>query len=311
MEYKIGQVFEVKGKWYQFVETNRTCCDNCVFNQGLKCRHPDISMQCARFFRTDGKNGHVVLLDAIGGEYKQGNAIFRDYRCQTKPVTADRRVYINNSDSDISLIISIKIYDLVEKFEQNKEDMKTVKISKDDLNFLVNKIRYGILPKYVDNDKIINEVSKLFSVDDTKHSNSENGGKNLKEFNLETAKSGKPVCARDGRKARIICFDRVTNSTNNEYTGSLVVLITNPNGDEQSWYYTDKGILAGRDEYDNHKYDLMMLPEKKEGWVNLYRDEESKRVYCGEFIFSEREKAEKHYECNDTKVATVPVNWEE
>ena len=23
------------------------------------------------------------------------------------------------------------------------------------------------------------------------------------------------------------------------------------------------------------------------------------------------EKAEKHYECNDTKVATVPVNWEE
>ena len=33
------------------------------------------------------------------------------------------------------------------------------------------------------------------------------GKPTLKEFNLEAAKSGKPVCTRDGRKARIICFD--------------------------------------------------------------------------------------------------------
>ena len=31
---------------------------------------------------------------------------------------------------------------------------------------------------------------------------------NLKPFNLEEAKQGKPVCTMDGRKARIICFDR-------------------------------------------------------------------------------------------------------
>ena len=29
---------------------------------------------------------------------------------------------------------------------------------------------------------------------------------NLKEFDLEAAKAGKPVCTKDGRKARIICF---------------------------------------------------------------------------------------------------------
>ena len=33
----------------------------------------------------------------------------------------------------------------------------------------------------------------------------------LKPFNLEAAKSGKPVCTRDGRKARIICFDAEGN----------------------------------------------------------------------------------------------------
>lgn len=29
----------------------------------------------------------------------------------------------------------------------------------------------------------------------------------FKPFDLEQAKAGKPVCTRDGRKARIICFD--------------------------------------------------------------------------------------------------------
>lgn len=31
---------------------------------------------------------------------------------------------------------------------------------------------------------------------------------NLKPFDLEAAKAGKPVCTRDGRKARIVCYDR-------------------------------------------------------------------------------------------------------
>lgn len=30
---------------------------------------------------------------------------------------------------------------------------------------------------------------------------------NLKEFNLEAAKAGKPIYTRDGRKARILCYD--------------------------------------------------------------------------------------------------------
>ena len=134
MEYKIGQVFEFRGKWYQFVEVNGPCCNNCVFNQGLKCIHSPEPLQCARFFRTDGKNGHVVLLDAIGGEYKQGNAIFRDYRCQTKPVTTDKRVYISNSDSEVGLIVSIRLTSssdmerkIGEIFEYNGEWYQAVK----------------------------------------------------------------------------------------------------------------------------------------------------------------------------------------
>lgn len=29
----------------------------------------------------------------------------------------------------------------------------------------------------------------------------------MEPFNLEEAKAGKPVCTRDGRNARIICYD--------------------------------------------------------------------------------------------------------
>lgn len=32
----------------------------------------------------------------------------------------------------------------------------------------------------------------------------------LKPFDLNAAKAGKPVCTRDGRKARIICFNTKT-----------------------------------------------------------------------------------------------------
>lgn len=136
-------------------------------------------------------------------------------------------------------------------------------------------------------------------------SNTEKIGKNLKPFNLEAVKAGKPVCTRDGRKARIICFD-----SKNDPRRPIVALVEH-NDNELLYEYTIEGKERFSHISTTGTSDLMMLPEKKEGWVNLYRDEESKRVYCGESIFSEREKAEKHYEYNDTKVATVSINWEE
>lgn len=147
--------------------------------------------------------------------------------------------------------------------------------------------------------------NKYMETDIPNLSNSENIGKNLKPFDLQAARSGKPVCTRDGRKARIICFD-----SKNDPRRPIVALVEH-NDNELLYEYTIEGKERFSHIITTGTSDLMMIPEKKEGWVNLYRDEESKRVYCGEFIFSEREKAEKHYECNDTKVATVPVYWEE
>ena len=144
------------------------------------------------------------------------------------------------------------------------------------------------------NEKDVKEINN------PNFSNTEKIGKNLKPFDLQAAKSGKPVCTRDGRKARIVCFDRVTNFTN-EYTGNLIVLVTNPNGDEQSFYYTEKGYLAGGNEYDNHKWGLMMLPEKKEGWINVCKSD----LYKDKEIALHDAKQLKDY------IDTVKVEWEE
>lgn len=71
---------------------------------------------------------------------------------------------------------------------------------------------------------------------------------NLKPFDLEVAKAGKPVCTRDGRKARIICFDAKCNKP-------IVALIYDCNKETVLQYLENGRFFV--DQID--KYDLMML----------------------------------------------------
>ena len=89
------------------------------------------------------------------------------------------------------------------------------------------------------------------------------GEKKLKPFDLEAAKQGKPVCTRDGRKARIICFD-----VNNDKP--IVAVICCKDGKETYPYtFYSNGLNMDNNVFSNT--DLMMLSEKKGGWVNVYK----------------------------------------
>ena len=116
---------------------------------------------------------------------------------------------------------------------------------------------------------------------------------NLKPFNLEAAKAGKPVCTRDGRKARIICFDR--KFYHDGYNYPIVAMV---NDNELVHAYTQDGLLVGNMEGE---LDLMMLPERKEGWVNVYKER----------IYSTKEEAIEATYDGVTYVDTVKVCWEE
>lgn len=113
---------------------------------------------------------------------------------------------------------------------------------------------------------------------------------NLKEFNLEEAKAGKPVCTRDGRKARIICFD--LNNKN-----FPIVAIINCDSEENVYQYDIEGIC---DEHDNN-LNLMMSFEKKEGWVIIHKE----AIY-------DKETAEKIAKETTADVIRIQkIEWEE
>ena len=76
--------------------------------------------------------------------------------------------------------------------------------------------------------------------------------KHLKPFNLEEAKAGKPICTRDGRKARIICYDKKGDSD------PIIALIENHFKDEPA----------------ETRFDLC----RKLGVVYYYRKNENKSV---------------------------------
>ena len=76
---------------------------------------------------------------------------------------------------------------------------------------------------------------------------------NLKPFDIQKAREGKPVCTRDGRKARIICFDR-------DWDMHIVALVTDPLGESVHYYLSDGKVDSGK----QNDEDLMMLPEKEE-----------------------------------------------
>ena len=113
----------------------------------------------------------------------------------------------------------------------------------------------------------------------------------LKPFDLDAAKSGKPVCTRDGRRARIICFDC------KDETFQIVALVSGSLGKEEIISYDKAGYSTTRDRDEM----LMMLPEKKRGWVNVYKSQ----------IHNTPKSAEEGHKGITDYIKTIRVEWEE
>lgn len=125
---------------------------------------------------------------------------------------------------------------------------------------------------------------------------------NLKEFNLEAAKAGKPVCTRDGRKARIISFDR-----HGEDCPIIALVVDSKNAEcEEVIDYTLDGI-CNENIINHNKYDLMMFTRKKEGWLNIYKDFED-TVCCA---YLTKEDALKNRSIEYGYITTIKIEWEE
>ena len=131
------------------------------------------------------------------------------------------------------------------------------------------------------------EIKEMYADEHT-----EENKPNLKPFNLDAAKQGKPVCTRNGEKARIICFDL----KNKDYP---IIAAIGDDYSETAFFYTTRGeVIKGN--YESEK-DLMMLPEKKEGWVNVYKER----------CYESKEEAIRHIAPGTHYIGTIKVEWEE
>ena len=124
----------------------------------------------------------------------------------------------------------------------------------------------------------------------------------MEQFSLEKylANPSRKVVTKDGRPVRILCTDRKS------YNVEIVGLIMNNNGMESVFTWTQQGK-----EYINSdtSKDLFFAPETHEGWINVYRNNDS-HTYAGA-VYDSKEDAEKRKTIDENYVTTIKIEWEE
>ena len=285
MEKKIGEIFEYGGEWYQCMKGNT--CNDCAFYRS-SCGSFNGKGSCRYNFREDATNVIFKKLEKIGEPITVKGRTFQklildNYSCANCVFNAQNKEcyknsYIDGLCSDNGIWVEIK---------QNKEDMEEREYSEEEFK---NNPRFQ-------HHKPIEQVINM---------------KKVKPFDLQKAKAGKPVCTRDGSNARIICFDR------NDIK-PIVALVTIVNGTsviEKAFYYFEDGHHLSKN--DNNIYDLMMLSEKKEGWINIYNADTTFYYVDGrvfetkdEAVKEAKEEVEKEQREKNEYIDTIRVEWEE
>ena len=123
----------------------------------------------------------------------------------------------------------------------------------------------------------------------------------MKEFNLnEYLKNpSRKVVTRDGRAVGIICSDYKS-----DYPSSGLVTI------EENKELADNFQKNGEYYFSEEEssLDLFFAPTKREGWVNIYKDNITR--YIGDIYLSEKEAKENKGD-DLYYVTTIKIEWEE
>ena len=122
----------------------------------------------------------------------------------------------------------------------------------------------------------------------------------MKEFNLNKylKDPSQKVITRDGRNVRIIC-------TNMKSEYPLIALAINKDDNKESLLnYKENGKYF----YAVSENDLFFAPDKKEGWINIFRYKTD--LYIGD-VFETKEEAEKMGKLSKNYITTIKIEWEE
>ena len=127
----------------------------------------------------------------------------------------------------------------------------------------------------------------------------------MKEFNLEEylKNPSQKIVTRDDRAVRIIC----TDAKNDE---PIIALVYNNNRDEENVYtYNRDGYFYGDNDSCLDLFFKSSTNTNREGWVNLYRNEDV--VFLSEKIYKSKEDAKEVAIKKTDYIATIKIEWEE
>ena len=124
----------------------------------------------------------------------------------------------------------------------------------------------------------------------------------MRQFNLQEFidNPSRKVVTRDGRPVRILCTDRKS------YNEEIVGLVMNDNGMESVLTWIQQGKVFFNSDTPN---DLFFAPKTHEGWINVYRNNDS-HTYAGA-VYDSKEDAEKRKTIDENYVTTIKIEWEE
>ena len=123
----------------------------------------------------------------------------------------------------------------------------------------------------------------------------------MKQFNLEEylTNPDRKIITREGKSVRIICVNRFSDYY------PIVALIRNKDKEVIECYTKDGKFL----ENNTHNLDLFFVPEKKSGWINLYKINST--ISPGPRAYYTKEEAESAAENKSYYISTIKIEWEE
>lgn len=125
----------------------------------------------------------------------------------------------------------------------------------------------------------------------------------MKQFNLQEylKNPSRKIVTRDWRTVRIICTDFQSDKP-------IIGLVKDKEENkERAYNFSEDGKQYLTEDVVESNLDLFFVPIKKEGWINIYQDNELK---CNS-IFDTKEKAEKIGKSLDNYITTIKIEWEQ
>ena len=124
----------------------------------------------------------------------------------------------------------------------------------------------------------------------------------MKKFDLQEYLSNpsRKIITRDGKPVRIICIDAKCNY-------SIVALVTQ-NNYEVTYNFKEDGFATS---YGDSDLDLFFSPNKKEGWINLYRVNYGNTFRVEQSVIHDTKEKALSNALGVGYIDTVHIEWEE